>query len=236
MPLIYSVPTMAGKRSAISMGTNGLLVADPEANPHLLMAGTGGSGKSRFGLPPLLTSSGWQIAIYGRSGPDFLPFQQHPNAHVVLLDDPSHAIDYLVVLCEITQRRFVTLREAGVSTWGRLPSADRPAPPPAPRLLAVMDEFAPTHQRTAGLVAQCPRDCRRGSQGRRPFSLGFARPHPQEPGLTLPAQLPASLLPCKGRRCQSRHSGCLRCRAAAAEPVHDGDGPSLTRRSLCSRR
>ncbi len=140
----------------LGMGANGLLVADPEAYPHLLMAGTSGSGKTRFGLRPLITSalaSGWQVAIYDRSGLDFLPFQQHPNAHAVLLEDPSHAIDHLALLYEVIQGRFVTLREAGVSTWGRLPSAGPSAPPPAPRILAVMDEFAnladalPTNER-----------------------------------------------------------------------------------------
>ena len=139
-----------GNGLPLGMGANGLLVADPEAYPHLLMAGTSGSGKTRFGLRPLITSalaSGWQVAIYDRSGLDFLPFQQHPNAHAVLLEDPSHAIDHLALLYEVIQRRFVTLREAGISTWGRLPH------PPAPRILAVMDEFAnladalPTNER-----------------------------------------------------------------------------------------
>lgn len=145
-----------GEGLPLGMGANGLLVADPEAYPHLLMAGTSGSGKTRFGLRPLITSalaSGWQVAIYDRSGLDFLPFQQHPNAHAVLLEDPSHAIDHLALLYEMIQRRFVTLREAGVSTWGRLPSAGPSVPPPAPRILAVMDEFAnladalPTNER-----------------------------------------------------------------------------------------
>ncbi|MCB8923977.1 MAG: hypothetical protein H6662_20545 [Ardenticatenaceae bacterium] len=139
-----------GNGLPLGMGANGLLVADPEAYPHLLMAGTSGSGKTRFGLRPLITSalaSGWQVAIYDRSGLDFLPFQQHPNAHPVLLEDPSHAIDHLALLYEVIQERFIVLRQAGVSTWGRLPH------PPAPRILAVMDEFAnladalPTNER-----------------------------------------------------------------------------------------
>lgn len=145
-----------GEGLPLGMGTNGLLVADPEAYPHLLMAGTSGSGKTRFGLRPLITSalaSGWQVAIYDRSGLDFLPFQQHPNAHAVLLEDPSHAIDHLALLYEVIQERFIVLRQAGVSTWGRLPSAGPSTLPPAPRILAVMDEFAnladalPTNER-----------------------------------------------------------------------------------------
>lgn len=54
------------------------------------MTSTSGSGKMRFGLWQLITSalaSGWQVAIYYRSGLDFLPFQPHPNAHAMLLED-----------------------------------------------------------------------------------------------------------------------------------------------------
>ena len=77
------------------MGANGLFMAALEACPHLLMAGTSGSGKTRFGLRLLITfalASGWQVAIYDRSGLDFLPFQPHPNAYATLLEGLSHAI------------------------------------------------------------------------------------------------------------------------------------------------
>lgn len=145
-----------GNGLPLGMGANGLLVADPEAYPHLLMAGTSGSGKTRFGLRPLITSalaSGWQVAIYDRSGLDFLPFQQHPNARAVLLEGPSQAIEHLELLYEEIQERFIVLRQAGVSTWGRLPGTGPSVLPPAPRILAVMDEFAnladalPTNER-----------------------------------------------------------------------------------------
>jgi len=71
----------------------------------------------------------------------------------VLLEDPVHAIDHLALLCEVIQERFIILRQTGSSTWGRLPSVDPSRPPPAPRILAVMDEFAkladalPTNER-----------------------------------------------------------------------------------------
>jgi hypothetical protein len=123
----------------LGLGVNGLLLADPEAHPHLLMAGTSGSGKTRFGLRPIIASalsSGWQVVVYDRSGLDFLAFQRHPNAHIVLLDNPAEAIAHLFLLYELIQQRFVVLRQAEVSTWGRLPH------PPAPRVLAVMDEFS----------------------------------------------------------------------------------------------
>jgi DNA segregation ATPase FtsK/SpoIIIE-like protein len=154
----------------LGMGTNGLLIADPETYPHLLMAGTSGSGKTRFGLRPLIASaltSGWQVAIYDRSGLDFLPFQGHANAHTVLLEEPTQATEHLSLLYEMIQERFITLRQAGVSTWGRLlsrgaegqrsrgeyglengsfssapPHPFTPSSSPGPRILAVVDEFA----------------------------------------------------------------------------------------------
>ncbi|NKQ35701.1 MAG: hypothetical protein HF973_08815 [Chloroflexi bacterium] len=95
------------------------------------MAGAG--GKTRFG---------WQVAIYDRSGLNFLPFQQHPNAHTVFLEDPARAIVCFVLLCEMIRERFITLRQAGVSAWRRLPSADPSTPLPAPRVLVVIDGFA----------------------------------------------------------------------------------------------
>lgn len=124
---------------ALGVGCNGILTADPETYPHFLMAGTSGSGKTRYGLRPLIASAlvaGWQVTIYDRSGLDFLPFDSHPNAQTVVLPDASQAIGYLAQLYEEILRRFTILRATAVSTWGRL------NPAPSPRLLAVMDEFA----------------------------------------------------------------------------------------------
>jgi len=122
----------------LGLSQAGLVLADPEANPHLLFAGATGSGKTRYGLRPLIASAladGWQVTIFDRSGLDFLPFQHHPNARLVLLDNPAQAVGYLQNLYAEILRRFVQLRSANVSTWGRLPGA-------GPRLLSVMDEFS----------------------------------------------------------------------------------------------
>lgn len=122
----------------LGLSNSGLVLADPEANPHLLFAGATGSGKTRYGLRPLIASAladGWQVTIFDRSGLDFLPFRQHPNAHLILLNDPAQAVGYLQNLYAEILRRFEQLREAGISTWGRLPDA-------GPRLLSVMDEFS----------------------------------------------------------------------------------------------
>lgn len=122
----------------LGLGKAGLVLADPEANPHLLFAGATGSGKTRYGLRPLIASTladGWQVTIFDRSGLDFLPFRQHPNARLVLLDDPAQAVGYLKNLYAEILHRFMQLRDANISTWGRLPGA-------GPRLLSVMDEFS----------------------------------------------------------------------------------------------
>lgn len=84
---------------------------------------------------------------------DFLPFQPHPKPIPHCLKIHLTLLIIFTLLCETIQRRFVTLREADVSTWGRLPGADPSAPPPAPHILDVMDEFAnladalPTNER-----------------------------------------------------------------------------------------
>ncbi|GAB4577533.1 MAG: hypothetical protein Fur0022_02640 [Anaerolineales bacterium] len=122
----------------LGLGESGLLLADPENNPHLLIAGTSGSGKTRYGLRPVITSAladGWQVVIFDRSGLDFLPFQNHPNTCLIMLPNPAQAIQYLYSLIAEIQKRFVILREAGVSTWGRLAGAEA-------RVLAVFDEFS----------------------------------------------------------------------------------------------
>ncbi len=123
----------------LGMSASGLLTADPETNPHLLMAGTSGSGKTRYGLRPVITGAlagGWQVFIFDRSGLDFLPFKDHPNCYLILLADAAQAVGYLQALYDEIQRRFTMLREAEVSTWGRMPGD------PGPRLLAVFDEFS----------------------------------------------------------------------------------------------
>ena len=205
---------MAGQRFAIGHGRQWFVGGRPGSLSHLLMAGTSGSGKTRFGLRPLITSalaSGWQVAIYDRSGLDFLPFQQHPNAHAVLLEIRLTLLIILHCYAEVIQRRFVTLREAGVSTWGQATTST------CPRILAVMDEFAnfgrcPPLPMNGGSCGVRSHDCRRRPQSRRPSGTGLAGPHPQEPGLTHPAQLPASFFSRQGRRCQPCHSGHRRRR------------------------
>jgi hypothetical protein len=114
--------------------SRGLLLADPETAPHLLIAGTSGSGKTRYGLRPLIAAAiadGWNVSIFDKSGLDFLPFENQ----TVLMQTGLEAIAYLDALYAEIQKRFTVLRAAGASTWGRVVNA-------APRILAVFDEFS----------------------------------------------------------------------------------------------
>lgn len=126
----------------LGLGQSGLLLADPETSPHLLMAGTSGSGKTRYGLRPLITAAladAWQVLIFDRSGLDFIPFRDHANAVLMVMHNPTEAVGYLSAIYDEIERRFSVLRESNVSTWGRLPP---PATLYAPRLLCVFDEFS----------------------------------------------------------------------------------------------
>ncbi len=130
-------PMLPGRSSLPGRGTAspsawGMLTINPEDYPHWLMAGMTGSGKTRYGLRPLITSAladGWQVVIYDRYGLDFLPFQDHPNAHTMLLPDVQEAIGHLAVLYEVIQQRLTYLRQHRASTWGRLLAALKPTTP-----------------------------------------------------------------------------------------------------------
>ena len=146
-PEAISLPPMApwrllddwrGGALPLGLGARGLITMDAETNPHLLVTGTTGSGKTRYGLRPVIAmalADGWLVAIFDRSGLDFLPFAGHPNVRLIVLDNPAEAIGYLAALYAMIQRRFRMLAQAGASTWGRLPGAGA-------RILGVFDEFS----------------------------------------------------------------------------------------------
>jgi hypothetical protein len=127
-----------GQALPLGMGAQGLITADPEAAPHLLVAGTTGSGKTRYGLRPVIASAlaqGWQVAIFDRSGLDFLPFQDHPNAKLIKLGEAVEAVGYLRAMYLEILRRFELMMRSGVTTWSRMPFGD-------PHVLGVFDEFS----------------------------------------------------------------------------------------------
>jgi hypothetical protein len=114
--------------------------ADPTAAaPHLLMAGTTGSGKTRLGLRPLITQAlgdGYQVIILDRSGVDYDVFSDSRNAKLIRVDDkPEMIAEYLRRIYGEIQHRMSLLSLARASTWTRLPNA-------GPGILVVVDEFA----------------------------------------------------------------------------------------------
>lgn len=114
------------------------IIADPEVSPHLLFAGTTGSGKTRYGLRPAIVAAlanGWQVVIFDKSGLDFLPFDEHANVTLMQLDDPVQAIQYLIAMNQLITVRQRVLAKHKISTWSRLPDA-------GPRVLGVFDEFS----------------------------------------------------------------------------------------------
>ena len=138
-PAWSTLQNWQGEGWPLGIGPAGLLVIDPDTYPHLLLAGTSGSGKTRFGLRPLIATAlttNWLVIILDRSGLDFLPFGDHPNAYTLVVNDPAGAISHLLTLYDEIQRRFTYLRRVGVSTWSRLPHNSEP------RILIVVDEFA----------------------------------------------------------------------------------------------
>jgi len=121
-------------------GVLSMVQADLERAAHLLFAGTSGAGKTRYGLRPVITSAlvdGWLVIVIDRSGLDFIPFREHPNAHIIRIDDPTQAIDVMSSVFTELQRRLRLLYDLETSTWGQL----QPGHPHGPRVLLIVDEF-----------------------------------------------------------------------------------------------
>lgn len=126
-----------GRSLLLGMGAQGPIAADPEAAPHLLIAGTTGSGKTRYGLRPLIAAAlagGWQAAIFDRSGLDYLVFREHPGARLVILEEGEQAIWYLRAMYAEIRRRFEEMTAEGASSWSRWEGR-------GPRILGAFDEF-----------------------------------------------------------------------------------------------
>jgi len=134
----WKIRDYRGDGFILGLNEKGIIEADTESSPHLLYAGTSGSGKTRFGLRPVITGAlmnNWQVAIFDKSGLDFLPFKEHKNCRVMLLDNASDSIGYLISLYKEIQNRFKLLAKSGCSTWSRLPNA-------GPKIMACFDEFS----------------------------------------------------------------------------------------------
>jgi hypothetical protein len=137
-PLAQALNGWQGKELPLGMGADGLVLVDPDRNPHILFAGTTGSAKTHSGLRPYAAAAlaaGWQVVILDKSGIDFHPFRVHPNCRIVEWDNPREPIAYLAALYELVCERQRLLAGELKTTWGQLPNA-------GPRILAVIDEFS----------------------------------------------------------------------------------------------
>jgi len=124
----------------IALGVNekGLILTDPILNPHFLISGTTGSGKTRYGLRTLIAcalASGWQVVIAGKEL-DFQIFKAHPNVHMLtfsLLSEPTRAVDLLRNVYNEIERRDHLLSSRQMSLWSQTS---------LPQTMVVMDEFS----------------------------------------------------------------------------------------------
>ncbi len=124
----------------LGLGPEGMIAADPQTDPHLLITGTPGSGKANLAVRPVIAEAlaqGWQAVIFDRTGNDYQVFQKHPNASLALLEEegPGEVIIYLRRLFGEVQRRKAQMESAGARRWADL--ANRPAD-----LLAVFSNFS----------------------------------------------------------------------------------------------
>ena len=134
--ILHSWP---GGKIALGISENGPITVDPEGNaPHLLFAGATGSGKTRYGLRPVIAETladGWQVIIISRGGPDLAVFEKHPNAPIVEIEEPAQAVALMQRAYRELLRRLRLLTNSQSSTWSRSNSDD-------PRTLIVIDEFS----------------------------------------------------------------------------------------------
>jgi len=123
----------------LGMTTSGPMIARIDSDPHLLIAGTSGSGKTRYMLRPLIAqalAAGWAVAIIDRTGLDFYVFEQHANCHQLILGtDPTQAIGALRATYAEVLRRMQMMTEARVSTWAEMDGC-------GPQVMIVLDEFS----------------------------------------------------------------------------------------------
>jgi len=128
----------SGRGSALllGMGAQGAIPFVPERTPHLMVAGTTGSGKTMGLLRPLAAmalAQGWRVMVINPAGADFAPLAQHPNCQTV---DAAGAADALEWGAAEVARRSQMLAQAGISTWAGLPADERPE-----RLMLAVDEL-----------------------------------------------------------------------------------------------
>jgi len=140
IPTVAVWPPVVRDGIALGIGAQGPIVAQADSDPHLLVAGMTGSGKTRFALRPVIAQAlgqGWAVIIIDRSGLDFAVFSEHYNCNILTLGgNPEDAVGVLQGAYMQVVNRMRQMAAAGVSTWGQMPISA------GPRVLMVMDEFS----------------------------------------------------------------------------------------------
>ena len=119
----------------LGISEQGWVTLNPERDPHLMIAGTSGAGKTRHGLTIVAASAlrlGWHVIILNRAGADFAPLAIHPNLHI--FDGNTYPSTILNAVAHEVDQRNEKLRVANVSTWERLANAES-------RVLVIVDEL-----------------------------------------------------------------------------------------------
>ena len=164
-------PPVAGVAVTLGVDAHGPVTLDLDRDgPHLLVAGTTGSGKSALletvvaalahGLPPAAVT----FALLDlKGGAGLRTCAALPHCAGVLTDlEPGSARRALLGIAHELRRRKRLLADAGLSSWDQWDAGAAP-----PRLVAVVDEFQELGSLDPGLV---PELARIASQGR---SLGL---------------------------------------------------------------
>ncbi|MCL4266092.1 MAG: hypothetical protein KJ069_22980 [Anaerolineae bacterium] len=113
-------------------------------NPHLLIAGTTGAGKTTAGLAPFVAGN-WgnqaHVVVINGRGSDFAPFAGQPNLTLWPSLRPLALLhplaDFLSALVEEMYRRDGVLARTGASSWAQLPAQAGESG----ELLIAIDEF-----------------------------------------------------------------------------------------------
>lgn len=140
----WSQFTQWDKTDSIPIGvtTNGPVVVDFYNNPHLIIAGATGTGKTRSMLWPIVATVAYDayVLLVNERGNDFSPFRNHPNVEIVRgnRDEiPNIVHNLLQSAVEEMDRRDAILQRENVSTWSRLPNHEQLGS----EIVIVIDEF-----------------------------------------------------------------------------------------------
>lgn len=133
-PMLLPIGQRLG-RSGADYGPE--VAVDLEANPHMLVAGTTGSGKSvvLWAIVGGALRAGWEVSIADgpKGGVDFAAFKDACSGWG---DSLERAAEVTKAVYAEGQKRKEALKRSGARRWHDLPPADRPAP-----LMLVVDEL-----------------------------------------------------------------------------------------------